>query len=101
MDCKIAGTEKGITGFQLDLKLKGLPHAIMDRLRWKKPGLPASAILAEMAKTISEPRKEISKYAPRTTTCNINPREDRCAHRYQAAKEHQASRRGIRLRNRH
>ena len=29
MDCKIAGTEKGITGFQLDLKLKGLPHAIM------------------------------------------------------------------------
>src|ERR1700733_3217586 len=30
MDCKIAGTEKGIPGFQLDLKLKGLPHAIMD-----------------------------------------------------------------------
>ena len=29
MDCKIAGTEKGITGFQLDLKLKGLPHALM------------------------------------------------------------------------
>jgi polyribonucleotide nucleotidyltransferase len=29
MDCKIAGTEKGITGFQLDLKLKGIPHAMM------------------------------------------------------------------------
>ena len=29
MDCKIAGTEKGITGFQLDLKLRGLPHALM------------------------------------------------------------------------
>jgi len=29
MDCKIAGTDKGITGFQLDLKLRGLPHAVM------------------------------------------------------------------------
>jgi len=72
MDCKIAGTEKGITGFQLDLKLKGLPHAIME-IAVEKARLARLAILAEMAKTISEPRKDISKYAPRITTLKVNP----------------------------
>jgi polyribonucleotide nucleotidyltransferase len=72
MDCKIAGTEKGITGFQLDLKLKGLPHSIMETAV-EKARIARLAILAEMAKTISEPRKEISKYAPRITTLKINP----------------------------
>lgn len=72
MDCKIAGTDKGITGFQLDLKLKGLPHAIMAEAI-EKARVARLAILAEMAKTISEPRKEISKYAPRITTLKINP----------------------------
>ena len=72
MDCKIAGTEKGITGFQLDLKLKGLPHDIM-AIAVEKARIARLSILAEMAKTISEPRKEISKYAPRITTLKINP----------------------------
>jgi polyribonucleotide nucleotidyltransferase len=72
MDCKIAGTEKGITGFQLDLKLKGLPHDIM-AIAIEKARIARLAILAEMAKTIAEPRKEISKYAPRITTLKINP----------------------------
>jgi len=72
MDCKIAGTEKGITGFQLDLKLKGLPHEIMAEAV-EKARVARLAILAEMAKTISEPRKEISKYAPRITTLKVNP----------------------------
>ena len=72
MDCKIAGTEKGITGFQLDLKLKGLPHTIMAEAV-EKARVARLAILAEMAKTISEPRKEISKYAPRITTLKVNP----------------------------
>ena len=72
MDCKIAGTEKGITGFQLDLKLKGLPHDIMAQAV-EKARIARLAILAEMAKTIAEPRKEISKYAPRITTLKINP----------------------------
>ncbi len=72
MDCKIAGTEKGITGFQLDLKLKGLPHAIME-LAVEKARVARLAILAEMAKTISTPRKEISQYAPRIQTLKINP----------------------------
>jgi polyribonucleotide nucleotidyltransferase len=72
MDCKIAGTEKGITGFQLDLKLKGLPHEIMAEAV-EKARVARLAILAEMAKTISEPRKDISKYAPRITSLKVNP----------------------------
>jgi polyribonucleotide nucleotidyltransferase len=72
MDCKIAGTEKGITGFQLDLKLKGLPLDIMAQTI-EKARVARLGILAEMAKTIAEPRKEISKYAPRITTLKINP----------------------------
>ncbi|MBW8865557.1 MAG: S1 RNA-binding domain-containing protein, partial [Verrucomicrobia bacterium] len=72
MDCKIAGTEKGITGFQLDLKLKGLPHNIMTEAV-EKARIARLSILAEMAKTISTPRKELSKYAPRITTLKINP----------------------------
>lgn len=72
MDCKIAGTEKGITGFQLDLKLKGLPLEIMaeavERTRVAK-----LHILAEMAKTIAAPRAEMSKYAPRIVTLQIDP----------------------------
>ena len=72
MDCKIAGTEKGITGFQLDLKLKGLPHAIMAEAV-EKARVARMHILAEMAKTIAEPRKELSKYAPRIEVVKINP----------------------------
>lgn len=72
MDCKIAGTEKGITGFQLDLKLKGLPLDIMAKAI-ENARVARLSILADMAKTIAEPRKEISKYAPRITTLKINP----------------------------
>jgi len=72
MDCKIAGTEKGITGFQLDLKLKGLPHAIMAETV-EKARIARIHILAEMAKTIAAPRADISKYAPRIETIKINP----------------------------
>jgi len=72
MDCKIAGTEKGITGFQLDLKLKGLPHGMMTEAI-EKARVARMHILAEMAKTLSEPRKELSKYAPRIEVIRINP----------------------------
>jgi polyribonucleotide nucleotidyltransferase len=72
MDCKIAGTEKGITGFQLDLKLRGIPHQIMTEAV-EKARVARMHILAEMAKTLAEPRKEISKYAPRIETIKINP----------------------------
>ncbi|HEY4414150.1 MAG TPA: polyribonucleotide nucleotidyltransferase [Verrucomicrobiae bacterium] len=72
MDCKIAGTEKGITGFQLDLKLKGLPHNIMAEAV-EKARVARLSILAEMAKTIATPRTELSKYAPRIEIVKINP----------------------------
>jgi polyribonucleotide nucleotidyltransferase len=72
MDCKLAGTEKGITGFQLDLKLRGIPLALMAEAV-EKARVARMHILAEMAKTIAAPRKEISKYAPRIETIRINP----------------------------
>jgi polyribonucleotide nucleotidyltransferase len=72
MDCKIAGTEKGITGFQLDLKLRGLPHDLMVQTI-EKARVARLFILGEMAKVIAEPRKELSKYAPRIVQVKINP----------------------------
>ncbi len=72
MDCKIAGTEKGITGFQLDLKLRGLPLNIMAEAL-EKARTSRLHILAEMAKVISAPRAELSKYAPQIVQIRINP----------------------------
>jgi polyribonucleotide nucleotidyltransferase len=72
MDCKIAGTEKGITGFQLDLKLRGIPHELMAETV-ERARVARLFILGEMAKTLAEPRKELSKYAPRIETIKINP----------------------------
>ncbi len=72
MDCKIAGTEKGITGFQLDLKLKGIPFALMAETV-EKARVARMTILAEMAKTLAGPRTELSKYAPRIEVIRINP----------------------------
>ena len=87
MDCKIAGTEKGITGFQLDLKLNGIPHALMAETV-EKARVARLHILAEMAKTLAAPRTEMSKYAPRIETIKINPGKDRRAHRT-GRQEHQ------------
>jgi polyribonucleotide nucleotidyltransferase len=72
MDCKIAGTEKGITGFQLDLKLRGIPHTLMEEAV-EKARVARLFILGEMAKTLAAPRSELSKYAPRIETVKINP----------------------------
>src|SRR5436309_725402 len=72
MDCKIAGTEKGITGFQLDLKLRGIPHGLMaEAVEAARVG--RLHILAEMAKTLAAPRPELSRYAPRIVSIKINP----------------------------
>ncbi len=72
MDCKIAGTEKGITGFQLDLKLPGIPHSIMAEAL-ERAKIARMHVLGEMNKVLAEPRKEISKYAPRILTLKIDP----------------------------
>jgi polyribonucleotide nucleotidyltransferase len=72
MDCKIAGTEKGITGFQLDLKLRGIPVNIMVEAL-EQARTARLSLLAEMAKVLPAPRPEISRYAPRILTLKINP----------------------------
>ncbi len=72
MDCKIAGTSKGITGFQLDLKLPGISHKLMTDTV-EKARVARLFILAEMAKVLPEARKEMSKYAPRITIVKISP----------------------------
>src|SRR5437762_26148 len=72
MDCKIAGTEKGITGFQLDLKLPGLPHKLMAEAV-ERARVARLAILKKMTETLAAPRSDLSKYAPRIITLKINP----------------------------
>lgn len=72
MDCKIAGTEKGITGFQLDLKLKGLPHPIIAEAL-ERARVARLKILEIMNQTLAAPRAELSPYAPRILTLKINP----------------------------
>ncbi|CAN5576620.1 polyribonucleotide nucleotidyltransferase [soil metagenome] len=72
MDYKVCGTENGITGFQLDLKLRGVSHKIMAEatMRTKEA---RTKILEIMAKAIDKPRADLSKYAPRIETLKINP----------------------------
>ncbi len=72
MDYKVCGTEAGITGFQLDLKLPGVSHKIMAEatMRTKEA---RTKILATMAAAIDKPRADLSKYAPRIETVKINP----------------------------
>ncbi len=72
MDYKVCGTETGITGFQLDLKLPGVSHKIMAEatMRTKEA---RTKILATMAQAIEKPREDLSKYAPRIETIKINP----------------------------
>jgi len=70
MDFKVAGTRDGITGFQMDIKIQGISFEIFEKaLIQAKEG--RLHILDIMEQTIKEPRKEISKYAPRLTTLKI------------------------------
>jgi polyribonucleotide nucleotidyltransferase len=72
MDFKIAGTAKGITGIQLDMKAKGIPQdRIVETLAQAHTG--RLFILDEMAKVLAKPRPEISQFAPRMLTIKINP----------------------------
>ncbi len=72
MDFKVAGTKNGITAIQMDIKISGIDEAILRQaLAQAKEG--RFHILAEMQKTISEPRPEISQYAPAVITMQIHP----------------------------
>lgn len=72
MDFKIAGTAKGITAIQLDVKNKGLTSGVITAT-FAKAKVARLKILEEMAKVIAAPRAELSKYAPRIITCHIDP----------------------------
>jgi polyribonucleotide nucleotidyltransferase len=72
MDFKVAGTKDGITSIQMDIKIQGLDLKIMaEALAQAKQG--RLHILGEMNKAIDAPRAELSKWAPRIVTMNINP----------------------------
>jgi polyribonucleotide nucleotidyltransferase len=72
MDFKVAGTSKGITALQMDMKVHGLPVAILNQaLQQGKAG--RAHILEHMVTTIAEPKKELSPYAPRVESIQINP----------------------------
>lgn len=70
MDFKVAGTTEGVTALQMDIKIDGITREIMEQaLAQAKRG--RLHILGEMAKAISSPRQEMSRYAPRITTMSI------------------------------
>lgn len=72
MDFKVTGDENGITAFQMDIKVEGITHAIMQAaLAQAKAG--RIHILKEMLKACPEARKEMSSYAPRIETIQVPP----------------------------
>jgi len=76
MDFKVAGTAKGITAIQMDMKIKGIDEEILTRaLAQANDG--RMHILSKMNETISAPRDEMSKYAPRIMQFMIDPEKIR------------------------
>ncbi len=72
MDFKVAGTREGITAIQMDIKIKGIDEQILTRaLEQARKG--RLFILDKMAETISQPRAELSPYAPRIMQFSIHP----------------------------
>ena len=72
MDFKVAGTEVGITAIQFDTKIHGLSNTCI-RESLDKARVARLHILGKMNECISEPREELSKYAPKTYTMTIDP----------------------------
>ncbi|TWE08817.1 polyribonucleotide nucleotidyltransferase [Neobacillus bataviensis] len=72
MDFKVAGTAKGVTALQMDIKIEGLSREILEEaLQQAKVG--RMHILDSMLATITEPRTELSQFAPKILTMTINP----------------------------
>ncbi len=72
MDFKVAGTREGITALQMDIKIKGLTRELMaEALEQAREA--RLHVLERMLDVIPEPRREMSAYAPRITTIQINP----------------------------
>jgi polyribonucleotide nucleotidyltransferase len=72
MDFKVAGTAKGVTAIQMDIKINGIDRAILnDALAQARDG--RMFILNKMLARIKEPKKELSQYAPKIISMNIHP----------------------------
>lgn len=72
MDFKVAGTRKGITALQMDIKIKGITENIF-REALAQAKVARMEILDVMEKEIAKPRKELSPYAPKIKMMQINP----------------------------
>jgi len=76
MDFKVAGSHRGVTGFQMDIKIEGVTFDIMKKALYQaKEG--RLHILGEMAKAITIPVTEVSIYAPRIVTVQVKPEKVR------------------------
>ena len=72
MDFKVTGTSKGITALQMDMKVHGLPVSVLKQaLEQGRDG--CAHILEHMLTTLAQPRAEMSPYAPRVESIQINP----------------------------
>ncbi len=72
MDFKVAGTSRGVTAIQLDMKINGISIQII-RQAVKEANTARMFILEKMNQTISKPRESLSSYAPRIVTVKVNP----------------------------
>lgn len=73
MDFKVAGTHKGITAIQMDIKIHGLTRPIVEEAIARTREARMYIMDQIMAPAIAEPRKELSKYAPKIETITIDP----------------------------
>lgn len=76
MDFKVAGTEKGITAIQMDIKIDGLTREIIEEAL-EQARVGRLTILNHMLETIDQPRPELSAYAPKVETMTIKPEKIR------------------------
>lgn len=76
MDFKVAGTDKGITAFQMDIKTYGINYEIF-RKALEQARQARLYILKKMAEALPEPKKELSPYAPRIYTLQVKPEKIR------------------------
>lgn len=76
MDLKIAGTEDGITGIQMDVKIEGVNNQILEKA-FQQAKRARLEILEAMKKVISKPRENISLFAPKVYLIKVNPEKIR------------------------
>lgn len=72
MDFKVAGTREGITAIQMDMKIKGIDKSVLERAL-EQARIGRLFILDKMLETIQKPNEQLSEYAPKIISFNINP----------------------------